>query len=242
METSPHHPTTSQPAPGDFRRQFQFLAAHFDDVISINLTSVASGTYEAARLAASRTNAPGEIHVIDSRNASHGQGQLAVLAAECAAAGLDVESTLAAVRAQVPVTTSYAILRDLKFGVRGGRVPAWVGTLAKVLRLVPIIYTRDDGKVTLSGFLLGSRKRTQRFARYIAKRAPDGPVEIGIGHALCEDEAQQLANELRKLIPDIRKLVVTGLGPGLGVHGGPGTLLVAARPWVSAQDVAGGIN
>ncbi|MDH3861793.1 MAG: DAK2 domain-containing protein, partial [Gammaproteobacteria bacterium] len=41
LETNPHHPTTSQPAPGDFRRQFQFLASHFDDVISINLTSAA---------------------------------------------------------------------------------------------------------------------------------------------------------------------------------------------------------
>ena len=40
------------------------------------------------------------------------------------------------------------------------------------------------------------------------------------------------------LVPDIRKLVVTGLGPGIGVHGGPGTLLAAVRPWVSAQDIA----
>ncbi|MEJ2385236.1 MAG: DegV family protein, partial [Xanthomonadales bacterium] len=67
LASSPVHPTTSQPAPGDFRRQFQFLAGHFDDVVSINLTSVASGTYEAARLAASRTDAPGRIHVIVRR-------------------------------------------------------------------------------------------------------------------------------------------------------------------------------
>ena len=38
LTSNPHHPTTSQPAPGDFRRQFQFLASHFADVISINLT------------------------------------------------------------------------------------------------------------------------------------------------------------------------------------------------------------
>ena len=55
LANNPSHPTTSQPAPGDFRRQFQFLASHFDDVISINLTSTVSGTYEAARLAADRS-------------------------------------------------------------------------------------------------------------------------------------------------------------------------------------------
>jgi fatty acid-binding protein DegV len=63
-------------------------------------------------------------------------------------------------------------------------------------------------------------------------------VEIGIGHAICEEDALELERHLRRLLPAIEKLVVTGLGPGIGVHGGPGTLLVSVRPWVSAQDVA----
>ena len=240
LANNPHHPTTSQPAPGDFRRQYQFLASHFNDVISVNLTSAASGTYEAARLAASRTDAPGRIHVVDSRNAALGQGMLAVLAAECADAGLDVETTLAAIRAQVSETTSYAILPDTKFAVRGGRLPGWVRTVGEMLGLTPIIYTRRDGKVSLSGVLFGRRNRTRRFARYVARRVPQGTVEIGIGHASAEDEAHELEKHIRELVPDIGKLVVCGLGPAIGVHGGPGTLLVAVRPWVSAQDVARG--
>jgi DegV family protein with EDD domain len=242
LESSPHHPTTSQPAPGDFRRQFQFLASHFDDVISINLTSAASGTFQAAELAATRTNAPGRIHVVDSLNGSLGQGQLAVLAAECAEAGLDVETTLAAIREQVPETRTYAILSDLRYAVRGGRLPRWVKSVADFLRLNPIICTTRDGRVSLSGFMFGSHNRTERFARYIAGRAPKGPVEIGIGHAICEVDALELENYLRKLVPDIGKLVVTGLGTGIGVHGGPHTLLVSVRPFMSAQDVARGVD
>ena len=238
LASNPAHPTTSQPAPGDFRRQYQFLASHFDDVISINLTSAASGTYEAARLAASRTTAPGKIHVVDSRNASLGQGMLAVFAAECAAAGLDAETTVAAVQDQVHDTTSYAILSDTRYAVRGGRLPKWVRTIGEFLRLSPIIYTTREGKVSLSGFLLGRHNRIERFARYVARRVPRGPIEIGIGHASCEKDALQLERHLRRLTPDIRKLVVNGLGPAIGVHGGPGTLLIAVRPWVSAQDVA----
>jgi hypothetical protein len=238
LESSPHHPTTSQPAPGDFRRQFQFLASHFDDVISINLTSAASGTFQAAELAATRVNAPGRIHVVDSLNASLGQGQLAVLAAECAEAGLDVETTLAAVREQVPETRTYAILSDLSYAVQGGRLPRWVKSVADFLRLNPIICTTRDGRVSLGGFMFGSHNRIERFARYIAGRAPKGPVEIGIGHAICEADSLELENYLRKLVPDIGKLVVTGLGTGIGVHGGPHTLLVSVRPRISAQDVA----
>ena len=163
---------------------------------------------------------------------------LAVLAAECAALGLDVETTLAIVQEQVAATTSYAILNDTRYAVRGGRLPKWVRTIAEFLRLSPIIYTTPEGKVSLSGFLLGRHNHIERFARYVAKRAPQGPLDVGIGHASCEDDARHLEQHLRRLVPDIRKLVVNGLGPAIGVHGGPGTLLVAVRPWVSAQDVA----
>jgi DegV family protein with EDD domain len=240
LASSPHHPTTSQPAPGDFRRQFQFLASHFDDVISINLTSVASGTCEAARLAASRTDAPGRIHVIDSRNASLGQGQLAVLAAECARAGAGIQETLDLVQEQIPQTRTYAIVRDLRYAVSGGRLPRWVRTIADLLRLVPIICTTRDGRVSLSGFLLGRHRRIERFARHVARRSPRGPVEVGIGHARCAEDAELLEQCLRRNLPDIGRLVMTGVGPAIGVHGGPGTLLVAVAPRVSAKDLADG--
>ena len=242
LEGNPHHPSTSQPSPGDFRRQFQFLASHFDDVISINVMSGASGTYDAACLAASRTDAHGKVHVIDSRNGSMGQGQLAVLAAECAEAGLDVERTVAVVEAQVPQTTSYIILKDLRYAVRGGRLPAWVKTIADMLRLTPIIYTTHEGKLGLSSFLFGRANWIERFARHIARRAPAGPVEIGIGHAICAEDAVALEQYLHKLLPDIRKSRISGVSPAIGVHGGPGTLLVAVKPWISAQDIADSTN
>lgn len=243
LESNPLHPTTSQPAPGDFRRQFQFLASHFEDVLSINLTSVASGTFEAARLAASRTNAPGRVHVIDSKSASMGQGLLVVLAAECADRGLSIEETKAVVEAQVPKTRTFAVLRDLRHAARGGRLPGWVKTIAEMLRLMPVLCTKPDGRITLAGFLIGTHQRAARFAKFVARHVPEAqPIEVGIGHAICEEEAKELAQQLRSRLPAIRKLTVNGIGPALGAHGGPGTLLISFRPSVSAQDIAGGAD
>jgi dihydroxyacetone kinase-like predicted kinase len=106
LAENPVHPTSSQPSPGDFRRQYQFLASHFPDVISINLTPEVSGTLQAAQSAASRVNAAGTVHIVNSKNASLGQGLLAVFAAECAEAGLDTGEALQAIDtlsfAQVP--------------------------------------------------------------------------------------------------------------------------------------------
>lgn len=243
LRTSPEHPTTSQPAPGDFRRQFQFLASHFDDVVSINLTSEASGTFEAARLAAERTGAAGRIHVINSKNASFGQGQLAILAAECASRGVSVDTTISLIQEQIPKTRTYALLHDLRYAVRGGRLPGWVKTVADLMRLKPIIATKPDGSISLAGFLFGTRNRTYRFARFVARRTlRNQDIDVGIGHAVCESDANALEREIRARIPAIRKLVASGLGPALGVHGGPGTLLITISPIVSLDDIANGFD
>lgn len=243
LANNPHHPTTSQPAPGDFRRQFQFLASHFNDVLAITLTSKASGTFEGAQSAAKRSNAPGRIHVLDSLNASMGQGQLTVLAAECAAAGLSIDASIAFVESQVPKVRTFALLKDLRYAVRGGRLPQWVKTMADVMRVTPVICVKPGGSIGLGGCLLGRRNRISKFARFIASHVKDGErIEIGIGQAICPEDAENLALELKQEIGSIDKLKICGLGMGLGVHGGPGTLIVSFRPALSANDVTVSID
>jgi DegV family protein with EDD domain len=231
VEQNPVHPTTSQPAPGDFRRQFQFLATHYPDVLSINLSAVPSGTWQAAVAAADRVNAPGKVHVVDSKNASTGEGMLAVLAAECAEAGLGLEQTRAIIDAQIPRTRAFALVRDLTFAVKGGRVPGYVKPLAELLRISPIIRTFPDGRVTNGGFLFGRKRRISNFTQYVIKHSViDGPMHVAIGHALCPEEAEELAACFKKELPNLKRLTITELGSALGVHGGPGTLLAATMP------------
>ncbi len=231
VERNPVHPTTSQPAPGDFRRQFQFLATHYPDVLSVNLSAKPSGTWQAAVAAAERVDAPGKVHVVDSKNASTGEGMLAVLAAECAEAGLGIEETRSILDAQIPRTRAFALVRDLSFAVKGGRVPGYVKPVADVLRISPIIRTFPDGRVTNGGFLLGRKRRVSNFTQYVIKHSViHGPMHVAIGHALCADEADELAACFRKELPDLKRLTITELGSALGVHGGPGTLLVATMP------------
>jgi DegV family protein with EDD domain len=172
-----------------------------------------------------------------------GQGQLVALAAECANSGLDIDRTIALLDKQIPLTRSFALLSDLRYAVRGGRLPTWVKTIADLFRLKPVIATKPDGRIALAGFVVGSRKRIDRFARFVARRVPkSGIVEVGIGHALCEDEARALERALRLRIPNIGRLTLCSLGPALGVHGGPGTLLISLGPFVSADDIAGGLD
>ena len=243
LESSPHHPTTSQPSPGDFRRQFQFLASHFKDVLSITLTSAASGTYEGAQSAAKRSKAPGRIHVVDSLNASMGQGQLTVLAAECAAAGISIGETLRILEREIPRTKTFALLSDLRYAVRGGRLPQWVKIMADVMGVTPIICIKANGRIGLAKCVLGRRNRLSRYARFVGSHFEDGEaVQVGIGHAICPDDAEKLAAGLRENISSIDSLKICELGTGLGVHGGPGTLIVSARPVMSDDDFTSSVD
>jgi len=232
LASNPAHPTTSQPAPGDFRRQFQFLASHFNDVLAFTVTGSASGTYQAALSAAERINAPGRIHVIDSLNASLGQGLLAVFAAECAHAGLSAEKTIAAVNDLIPQTDIYGMLRDLRYAVRGGRVPSWVRTIAQVLNITPFIRATPDGHIAPSGFAFGQRDRVRKFARSLVRNARGrGPLNVAIGHAACPEDAEKLETILRRDLAQIKRLTTTSLGAALGVHTGPGAMIVALQPF-----------
>lgn len=230
LDSNPHHPTTSQPSPGDFRRQYQFLASHYTDVISINLTAKVSGTWQAARSAASRVDAAGRLHVVDSLNASVGQGLIVEFAAECAAAGMDAAMTLTAIDRLKAETHTFALVRDLRYAVRGGRVPASRKWLADLFRVTPVLRTEPDGRISARGILLGRGRRLPKFARHIAARsARDAPLRVAIGHALCEDEANVLDRLLRDALGNVVTSSITDLGSAFGVHGGPGTLVVAVQ-------------
>ena len=237
LRTNPAHPTTSQPSAGDFRRQYQFLASHFPDVISVSLTGRVSGTLQAAESAASRTNASGRVHVVNSRNASLGQGLLTILAAECAQAGLDAETTLDVLGRAIPETISFGLVKDLTYAVRGGRVPASRKLLADLLRVTPVLQTTDDGNVSAAGVLPGRRNPLDRFARYVAKHSPaDGDLRIAIGHAECRADAEQLERLLRQRMPRITGSSITVLGSALGVHAGPGALVVGVQRLICPED------
>jgi DegV family protein with EDD domain len=237
LAENPAHPTTSQPSPGDFRRHYEYLGSHFPDVISISLTPKVSGTYQAAVSAASRIGATGRVHVVNSLNASLGQGQLAVFAAECAVAGLDAETTLNALQELIPVTQSFALIRDLRFAVRGGRVPKSKKLLADVLRVTPVLRTLADGTIRASGILPGRHKLLPKFARLIARSSNEkAALRLAIGHALCKADAHQLAGELENYLPNIVKTTITELGSALGVHGGPGSLVVGVQEYRPPED------
>jgi DegV family protein with EDD domain len=238
IEHNPDPPKTSQPPPGDFRRLYEFLASHYESVLSISLSSRVSGSYNAAVSAAQRIEG-GRVRVLDSASVSLGQGLVAIRAAELAMAGADLDAVERGARAARARIQTWALTSTLDFAVRGGRVPPMVRTLSRLLRFMPVLHTTSDGLVRPCGVLWVRRRRIERFADFILRRLPPAPrYRLLVGHGRAEAEAQALLAALGARIANIESAHLTTLGTALGVHGGPGLLVVA----IEACDEAGAIT
>ena len=228
IERGAYHPKTSQPPPGDFRRRFEFLASHYDSVLSINLSRRVSGTLAAAESAAARTSTHGEVQVIDSLNASAGQGLVVLHVAELAETGAGLTEVAAAARNILHATYTFGLMGSLDYAVRGGRVPRWVKRVADALRLMPVLGNDAVGRIRPVGVLLGRRNLREKFARFVERRmSDDRSYRILIGHANREVDGHWLLERLRG--DNVAWGRVVPLGSALGAHGGPGMLVVGLQ-------------
>ncbi len=208
-------PTTSAPSPGEFAEVYKRLARDHDGCISIHLGAQLSATAEAARVGASSVEGF-KVEVVDSQSVSMPVAFLCRIAAESDTLG----TAVAAVRERVPRTRVLALLdtlRYLEMGGRLGRAQAMIGTMLdlKPLLLVAGAEIKPVDRV---------RTRSRAIGRMVEFFRHDLPVEmLAVMHAQARDEADEIAAQLRKELPDM-EVPVGQIGCVLGTHTGPKAL------------------
>ena len=222
-------PRTSQPPPGDFRRLYEFLLSHHERVLSVSLARPLSGTMQAAESAAALAG-PGRIDVVDSANATAGQGLLAIHAAELAQQGMDAGAIRDSVQQAARETSTFALIDDLSFGVRGGRAPRVIAFLARLLHMRPIIRSGPDGRLRGAGGVFSRRGNGARFARWLLRRLDaDAGWRILVCHCDNPVEGAALLDALREGLPHHDGAWLMEAGSAIGVHAGPGALVVGLQ-------------
>ena len=109
-------------------------------------------------------------------------------------------------------------------------MPRSAKTVADLLRLTPILTVGADGNVGVGGVLLGRSNPYRRFGRHLRRRLdPARRWRIGIAHANVPDGAQLVREALVAGLTHAEVLPVIPLGTALGVHGGPGCVVVAVQ-------------
>ena len=213
-------PSTSQPSVGAFQEVYERLSQETDAIASIHLGAKLSGTIATATMAREALNRPCRLEMVDSSTASLGLGLAVVAAAKAAKRGASLEEVVAVANSVARRQHTLFFLDTLEYARRGGRVSRVEAILGGLLNIKPIMTFREGEIHPLSR----ARTRAGALKRMfdLAMSYPD-IVEVGIMHATTPEDAETLAEWVRARLPGV-PIHITRLGPGLGAHGGPGTI------------------
>jgi len=234
----PIHPSTSQPTPADFTEVYRKLSQEADGIVSIQVTSKLSGTYNSALQGREMAGVRCHIEVVDSLSVSMGLGLIAMAAARLAEAGESLQRVIEEIRQAIPCIRILGVFDTLKYLLLGGRISKAKAIMGSVLNVKPLL-TMRDGELCLAGLARTRSKGIERL--FNLARDALNIQELAIVHSTTPDEAGSLKERIASIF-DKKQIHIARLGPALGVHGGPGTLALALREKISGirQDASEG--
>ena len=223
-------PTTSQPSKKEFLNKFNFLSTYYDSIISVNLSSQISGTFQNAVNAAreiSETSGK-KISVIDSKSVSAGLGLLMLRMIGEMDNKISHEELVMKIDEWIPKIRIYVAAKTLKYLIRGGRLSPMRGFFANLLNLKPVISFDPDGKTITLNKTFGQRSCLKKIKEIIRNHMRSNSIW---NYALIYSDPGEKKTTLEfasKLASTIHKepAFIETIAPVVGVNAGPGTIAV----------------
>lgn len=133
--------TTSAVSQSEYEDFFEKQLEGYDGLVHVNLSSEMSSCHQNALVAAEKFK---NVHVVDSRNLSSGQGLVVIRGAELAASeSMTAEEIASDLRAFASKVDASFIVDKLDYLRKGGRCSALTALGANLLSIKPCIEVRD---------------------------------------------------------------------------------------------------
>ena len=225
LRERPEHPVTSLPSPSLIHSQLSFLADHYKSILVFSISSGLSGACNALRRAAADFPAS-KISIIDTKTLSAGQGLLVLRAAQAASQGVGHDEIVRLSEEWSRKTRLLVDIQTLRYMVRGGRVSALKGFLARLLNLKPIISLDESGKAVASGKSFGRRANMEKILKLTAEMTGRERLwNYAVVHALNRPRAEIYSRRLESLLGR-PPAFIQDIAPVIGVHNGIGVVAV----------------
>ncbi|OGN92511.1 MAG: hypothetical protein A2Y88_01010 [Chloroflexi bacterium RBG_13_48_10] len=211
-------PTTAAPSSGTFQRAYEaLLKKGADQIISIHVSSVLSGMYNSAVVAAKAIGK--QVHVIDSQHVTLGLGYQVIAAAQAAQASKTLAEIQKIITDIYKRTHLVAMLDTLEYAHRSGRISWTKSNISAFLQIKPFVGI-EDGKVIRMGEARTRKKGIERLYRMLAEF---GPLDhLAVLHSNAEADASRLADYFKAVVKNNPLIInVTSI---IGIHVGPNGL------------------
>jgi DegV family protein with EDD domain len=226
------YPKSAQVNEKAFSNLYSHLSSHYDSVIAINLSDKLSGTFssslKAAQAISSEFKKP--ISVINSRNVSGALGLLVLRAAYAIEEGYSHNEIVSMVEKWANNLRIFISVSTMKYLIKGGRVSAFKGLIARILNVNPIITIDESGKAIVLGKSFNQKANKEKVMAYIAGMCREETIwNYIVLHANNLRTAKWYSEKMKSLTGKAPVSIIN-ISPVLGVHAGMGAAAVAILP------------
>ena len=165
-----------------------------------------------------------QIRIIDSLNASLGQGILAIYASEMRAQGKSFEETANTLESYPAKMLGLFTVGDLKYLAKTGRVSNVKAFVGNALSIKPILKGNKDGYIVQFKNVRGRKASLNTLVDLLIKNITNPEEQIiGIAHADAYEESLEVMAKIQEKIK-VRGFINTSYDFCTGSHVGPDTI------------------
>jgi uncharacterized protein len=229
LEENKDYPKSSQVNEKAFVNLFSHLASHYDSVIAIHLSEKLSGTFNSSQKAAQAISKEFQkpVSVINSRNLSGALGLLVLRAARAIEEGCSHDQIVNMAENWAGKLKIFVSVKDIKYLIRGGRVSAVKGLIARILNINPIVSIDESGKAIVFDKSFNQRANMEKVLGYIRKITMENRIwNYIVLHANNPDAAQWYSEKMQSLTQK-DPVSVVNISPIIAANAGIGAAAVA---------------
>ena len=197
MRAWPDAPKTACPSPSMYLDQF----LPGGDNYVVTLSGQLSGSYNAAMQARAiyqEERSDGNVHVFNSRSASSGQAQIALLVRELAGRGLPFAQVVEKVETYIGRMKTLFVLENLDNLRKNGRLTRMEALFTGALRVKLLCGATPEGEIQKMGQGLSVRQTLAKMVSRMAEDADHADRRLVIAHCNCLERAEALKEMVRQ--------------------------------------------
>lgn len=225
MRAWPDAPKTACPSPSMYLDCF----LPEGDSYVITLSGQLSGSYNAAMQARAiyqEEGGRGNVHVFNSRSASVGQAQIALMVRELASRGLPFAQIVEQTEAYISRMRTLFVLENLDNLRKNGRLTRMQALVTGALRVKLLCGATREGEIEKLGQGLSIR---QTLARMVSRMADDeghAGRRLMLAHCNCQERAEYVRDLIRKKCR-FGEILIVSTGGISTVYAGDGGIIAA---------------
>lgn len=222
-------PTTMASNPEVIRKTFQDYITQGYDILHISFSSALSGGCSNVVTGANELceeNPDAKIIVIDTLNASMGEGMVVMKAIQLKEEGKTMDEIASWIEEHKMEFCVRFTVDDLGHLHRGGRISKTTAIIGSMINIKPILYLNNEGQLVPLSTARGRKKSLSTICNNMLDsmgKYKETNDSISIVHGDAFEDAKYLADIIKEQLPN-KQIIFNYISPSIGAHSGPGAI------------------